>query len=219
MLIATHGLFQSDSEPQLVTKKHNLLSIEHWGKTKVENPMLRSGLALAGANTWLFGGKLPKDAGKGFVFAQDIASLDLSANELTVLSACDTARGDIQIGEGVFGLRRAFAVAGSKTLVMSLWSVPDQATALLMERFFDNLQSGIERADALHSAQNYIRNITVKELRRSALGLEVLKTLLDVRELTIDSKINCQEDDRPLQHPFYWGAWICQGETGVCQLN
>jgi CHAT domain-containing protein len=69
--------------------------------------MMRSGLALAGANTWLFGGTLPPQAGKGFVFAQDIASLDLWANELTVLSACDTARGDIKIGEGVFGLRRA----------------------------------------------------------------------------------------------------------------
>ncbi|AFZ61059.1 CHAT domain-containing protein [Anabaena cylindrica FACHB-243] len=213
MLIATHGLFQSNSESQPVTKKGNLLSMEHLRKIKVENPMLRSGLALAGANTWLSGGKLPKDAGKGFLFAQDIASLDLWANELTVLSACDTARGDIQIGEGVFGLRRAFAVAGSKTLVMSLWPVPDKATALLMERFFDNLQSGMDRAEALHSAQNYIRNITVKELRKSALGLEVLKTLLDVRELTVDSKISCQEYDTPLKHPFYWGAWICQGET------
>jgi CHAT domain-containing protein len=63
--------------------------------------------------------RLPQAAGKGFVFAQDIASLDLWANELTVLSACDTARGDIKIGEGVFGLRRAFAVAGAKTLVMA----------------------------------------------------------------------------------------------------
>ncbi|MEA5503662.1 CHAT domain-containing tetratricopeptide repeat protein [Halotia wernerae UHCC 0503] len=213
MLIATHGLFQSDSEPQSVTKKRNLLSMERLRTTKVENPMLRSGLALAGANTWLAGGNLPKDAGKGFVFAQDIASLDLWANELTVLSACDTARGDIKIGEGVFGLRRAFAVAGSKTLVMSLWSVPDKVTALLMERFFDNFQSGMGQAEALHSAQNYIRKITVKQLRESVLGLEVLKELLAVKELSVNSRIDCQEQDTPLEHPFYWGAWICQGKT------
>jgi len=212
MLIATHGLFQTDAEPQPVTQ----ISMKHLRKTRVENPMLRSGLALAGANTWLSGGELPKDAGTGFVFAQDIASLDLWANELTVLCACDTARGDIQIGEGVFGLRRAFAVAGSKTLVMSLWAVPDKATALLMERFFDNLQFGMDRVEALHSAQNYIRNITVKELRQSTLGWEVLKTLLDVIELSVDSKINCQEDDTPLEHPFYWGAWICQEGKRFC---
>jgi CHAT domain-containing protein len=81
--------------------------------------------------------------------------------------------GDIKIGEGVFGLRRAFAVAGAKTLVMSLWSVPDRATALLMERFFTNLRQGLGRADALQDAQNYIRTITVKELQQSSLGLAV----------------------------------------------
>lgn len=219
MLIATHGLFQSNFEPQPVAKKRNLLSMERLRTTKVENPMLRSGLAFAGANTWMNGGNLPQDAGKGFVFAQDIASLNLWANELTVLSACDTARGDIKIGEGVFGLRRAFAVAGTKTLVMSLWPVPDKVTALLMERFFDNLQSGIGRAEALNSAQNYIRKITVKQLRKSALGLEVLKELLAVTDLSENSLIDCQEDDTPLEHPFYWGAWICQGDTSKLKVK
>ncbi|UKP01079.1 CHAT domain-containing protein [Nostoc sp. UHCC 0870] len=215
MLIATHGLFLPNSESKPVANKPNLLSMERLRTTKVNNPMMRSGLALAGANTWLSGGNIPKDAGKGFVFAQDIASLDLWGNELTVLCACDTARGDIQIGEGVFGLRRAFAVAGTKTLVMSLWPVPDKVTALLMERFFDNLQSSMGCMEALQEAQNYIRNMTVRELRQSALGLEVLKTLLDVEELLADSKINCQENDTPLKHPFYWGAWICQGENNT----
>ncbi|MCC5639068.1 tetratricopeptide repeat protein [Nostoc sp. CHAB 5844] len=213
MLIATHGLFLSDSEPEPGDRQRHLLSIERLRTAKVENPMMRSGLALAGANTWLFGGTLPPNAGKGFVFAQDIASLDLWGNELTVLSACDTARGDIKIGEGVFGLRRAFAVAGSQTLVMSLWPVPDKVTALLMERFFDNLQLGIGRADALYKAQDYIRTITVKELQQSTLGIEVLKELLKATELSTDTQIDCQEEDTPLQHPFYWGAWICQGNT------
>ncbi|MEH2129071.1 MAG: CHAT domain-containing tetratricopeptide repeat protein [Nostoc sp.] len=206
MLIATHGLFLTDS-PQASP------NIKRLQMSKVENPMMRSGLALAGANTWLSGGTLPSEAGKGFVFAQDIASLDLWANELTVLSACDTARGDIKIGEGVFGLRRAFAVAGSKTLVMSLWKVPDKATALLMEHFFDNLQLDMGRAEALQNAQNYIRKITVKELRQSALGMEVLKELLKVNDFSSNTRIDCQEEDTPLQYPFYWGAWICQGRT------
>ncbi|AFY33129.1 tetratricopeptide repeat protein [Calothrix sp. PCC 7507] len=213
MLIATHGLFLSDSELELGDRQRTLLSMKPGRTAKVENPMMRSGLALAGANTWLVGETLPPEAGKGFVFAQDIASLDLWANELTVLSACDTARGDIAIGEGVFGLRRAFAVAGAKTLVMSLWPVPDKVTALLMERFFDNLQSGMGRNEALHKSQDYIRTITVKELRQSTLGIEVLKELLKVNKLSADIEIDCLAKDTPFQHPFYWGAWICQGNT------
>lgn len=206
MLIATHGLFIPDSLHQPPDKARFV-------SMKATNPMLRSGLALAGANIWLSGGTPPKQAGKGFVFAQDIAALDLWANKLTVLSACDTARGDIKIGEGVFGLRRAFAVAGSKTLVMSLWKVPDRATALLMELFFDNFQNGMACAEALRNAQNYIRKLTLKELRQSTLGLEVLKEMLRVNELSQQSNIDCHEEDTPLEHPFYWGAWICQGDT------
>ena len=191
MLIATHGLFLPDTK-------------------QVSNPMMRSALALAGAKTWLSGGILPENAGKGIVFAQDIANLDLRANELTVLSACNTARGDIKIGEGVFGLRRAFAVAGTKSLVMSLWEVPDRTSALLMERFFDNYQTGMNAVEALQNAQNYIRNITVNELIKSALGVEILKDILKLRELQAQMQIDCHEDDKPLEHPFYWGAWVCQ---------
>ncbi|MUH01065.1 tetratricopeptide repeat protein [Scytonema sp. UIC 10036] len=209
MLIATHGLFLPDSQQEPPKVKEE--EFEHFALSTVKNPMMRSGLALAGANTWLSGGTLPPQAGKGFLLAQDIASLDLWGNELTVLSACDTGRGDIKIGEGVFGLRRAFAVAGAKTLVMSLWKVPDRATALLMERFFDNLHSGMEYAEALQNAQNYTRKITVKELRQSTLGTEILKELLFVTELSAHSQIHRSEDDTPLRHPVYWGAWICQG--------
>ncbi|NJL11361.1 MAG: CHAT domain-containing protein [Calothrix sp. SM1_7_51] len=206
ILIATHGIFIPDSTKQSL---NNNLDVA------IQNPMMRSGLAFAGANTWLAGGSIPKQAGKGFALAQEIATLDLRANEITVLSACDTARGDIKIGEGVFGLRRAFAVAGAKTLIMSLWSVPDKATALLMERFFDNLQLGMGRGEALQHAQNYLCNITVNELEQATLGLEVLAERLKLNKLSPETKIDCREDDTPLQHPFYWGAWICQGDTAA----
>jgi CHAT domain-containing protein len=174
-----------------------------------EDPMLRSALAFAGANAWLKGKTLPNEARKGLVFAQDVAALDLWATELAVLSACNTAMGDIKIGEGVFGLRRAFAVAGAKTLVMSLWSVPDRTTAILMERFFTNLQQGLGRVDALQDAQNYIRTITVKDLQQSSLGLAVLEEL---EKLLAQDYQFCQ-DNRPLEPPYFWGAWVCQGDT------
>ena len=182
------------------------------GNFKIQNPedpMLRSALAFAGANTWLKGKTLANQAGKGLVFAQDVAALDLWATELAVLSACNTAMGDIKLGEGVFGLRRAFAVAGAKTLVMSLWSVPDRATALLMERFFTNLQQGLGRADALQDAQNYIRTITVKDLQQSSLGLAVLEEL----EKPLPQDYQFCQDNRPLEPPYFWGAWVCQGDT------
>jgi tetratricopeptide (TPR) repeat protein/CHAT domain-containing protein len=177
----------------------------------LENPMMRSGLAFAGAETWLKGGELPKEAGKGFLFAQDIIGIDLWENEIAILVACETAIGDIKNGEGVFGLRRAFAVAGAKTLVMSLWSVPTKATVLLMERFFDNLQRGLRRVDALQEAQNYIRRITIEELQQFPLGCEVIDELLTLKMLS-ETRLSCQEF-RPIEHKFFWGAWVCQGET------
>ena len=82
-----------------------------------------------------------------------------------------------------------------------------------MKRFFKNLQSGMARANALQNAQGYIRKITVKELRKSVLGIELLKELMGVKELSEDSKIDSQEKDTLLAHPFYWGAWICQGDS------
>ncbi|NEO53858.1 MAG: tetratricopeptide repeat protein [Okeania sp. SIO3B5] len=172
-------------------------------QAKVENPMMRSAIAFTGANTWFSGGKLPQNF-KTMVFAQDIAGIDLWETELTILIACQSGLGDVQTGEGVFGLRRAFAVAGSKTLIMSLWSVPTLATMLLMEQFLDYLKAGISRAEALKKAQQYIINVTVGELQKSKLGCDILDELKLGNNLKIDSQ--------PLAHPYFWGAWVCQGE-------
>ncbi|MEG4301748.1 CHAT domain-containing tetratricopeptide repeat protein [Microcoleus sp. D3_18a_C4] len=216
LLIATHGVFlpnqPEDRSPTFPYQMENGLLQRDRFFGRVENPMLRSALALAGANTWAKGGKLSPEAGKGILFAQDVAGLDLWANEITVLSACETAIGDVAIGEGVFGLRRAFTVAGAKTLIMSLWSVNGWATTLLMERFFDNCEARLGRAAALQEAQNYVRNITVGELQQFELGQEILKYVNNGREL--DTAILArQAEDKPLAHPYYWGAWICQGDT------
>ncbi|NET27710.1 MAG: CHAT domain-containing protein [Okeania sp. SIO1I7] len=172
-------------------------------QAKVENPMMRSAIAFTGANTWFSGGQLPPDF-PTMVFAQDIAGIDLGETDLTILIACQSGLGDVQTGEGVFGLRRAFAVAGSKTLIMSLWSVPTLATMLLMEQFLDYLKAGIGRAEALKKAQQYIINVTVGELQKSKLGSDILAELKLGNNLKIDSQ--------PLAHPYFWGAWVCQGE-------
>jgi CHAT domain-containing protein len=119
----------------------------------MENPMLRSGLALAGANTWLKAGTAPDEAEDGLLTAEDVTGLDLLATELVVLSACETGLGQFHVCEGVFGLRRAFVLAGARTLVMKLWKVPDESTRELMENFYSRLSAGEGRAEALRQAQ------------------------------------------------------------------
>jgi CHAT domain-containing protein len=86
---------------------------------------------------------------------------------------------------------------------MSLWNVPSYATLLLMERLFDNIDAGWQPAEALEMAQDYLKNVTVGELHQSELG----KTILG--ELELDGKLPAGM--KPLAHPYYWGAWVCQG--------
>lgn len=109
---------------------------------------MRSGLALAGANWKSKGFSPPPAAEDGMLTAQDVTGLDLSATELVVLSACDTGLGAVHNGEGVFGLPRAFVLAGARTLVMSLWKVPDEQTRELMIDFYSRLLKGEPRAEA-----------------------------------------------------------------------
>jgi CHAT domain-containing protein len=118
--LATHGFFLEgtcDSHPQTEETLEN----RQRGAT-VGNPLLLSGLAFAGANH-------RDDTGRdGIVTSEEIAVMDLSGVDLAVLSACDTGRGQIRAGEGVFGLRRAFQLAGANAVVMSLWPVDDEMT-------------------------------------------------------------------------------------------
>jgi CHAT domain-containing protein len=162
--LATHGFFLPDQQRDL-NRQGRGLGFDFGGFSEgrnglarlsgpmMENPMLRSGLALAGANTWLKAGNPPEEAEDGLLTAEDVTGLDLLATELVVLSACETGLGQVHVGEGVFGLRRAFVLAGAETLVMSLWKVPDEPTRELMEDFYRRLLAGEGRAEALRQAQ------------------------------------------------------------------
>jgi CHAT domain-containing protein len=113
----------------------------------VENPLLRSGLALAGFNARQSGSE------DGVLTALEASQLNLSGTELVVLSACQTGLGDIANGEGVYGLRRAFGIAGAETQLMSLWNVSDKGTQSLMVRYYDKLMDGMGRSEALRAVQ------------------------------------------------------------------
>jgi CHAT domain-containing protein len=111
------------------------------------NPLLRSGLALAGAN--LTAGA--PDA--GILTALEASGLDLWGTKLVTLSACDTGIGEVRNGEGVYGLRRAFLLAGTETLVMSLWPVSDYISRETMTAYYTRLRAGLGRGAALRQAK------------------------------------------------------------------
>lgn len=100
-----------------------------------DNPLIRSGLALAGANN-AWRGKPVAGVEDGILTAYEVANMYLPNTKLAVLSACETGLGDIQGSEGVYGLQRSFKMAGAANLVMSLWKVPDAETAEFMQEFY-----------------------------------------------------------------------------------
>lgn len=158
--IATHGFFLGN---QVLTPSHGArgLALDHGQAVTVsapaaappsqvtgfENPLLRSGLALAGANAPRSG------AEDGILTALEAAGLDLHGTELVVLSACETGLGDVQNGDGVYGLRRAFVIAGAETLVASLWKVDDAETRDLMVSYYGKLEKGGGRSASLREVQ------------------------------------------------------------------
>lgn len=132
--IATHGFFRdSGSDEESV---------------RLQDSLLRSGLALAGANGARRGAR-----DEGIMTALEVAGLDLWGTQLVVLSACDTGVGDVRSGEGVYGLRRALVMAGSQTQVVSLWKIDDEATRALMVAYYRGLMRAQGRAEALRQVQ------------------------------------------------------------------
>ncbi len=135
--LATHGFFL---RPAPIAPDRN-------GNVLYENPLLRSGLALSGFNVRQGGGD------DGVLTALEITGMDLRGTQLVVLSACETGLGDVQSGEGVYGLRRAFTLAGAQSQVMTLWRVDDEATKDLMVAYYQRLHKGEQRGEALRQAQ------------------------------------------------------------------
>ena len=110
-----------------------------WSFLKNENPLMRSGIVLAKANDVWNIEQRPEGEEDGVLTAQEVASIDMQNTYLIVLSACETGLGDIKGSEGVYGLQRAFKMAGAKHLIMSLWQVPDQETTEFMNTFYSKL--------------------------------------------------------------------------------
>jgi CHAT domain-containing protein/Tfp pilus assembly protein PilF len=168
--LATHGFF--DEEPSRGWQLPLDLLVLPGEPNTFNDPLHHSGLALAGANLSDHG----EVADDGLLTASDVTGMNLAGTQLVVLSACETGLGKVQATEGVIGLRRAFQLAGARTVIASLWRVPDEQTYELMTGFYRRLLDGMSRVDALRAAQ------------------------LELRE--------------KVPSPFFWGAFVCYGETG-----
>ncbi len=157
--VATHGYFMSDLSLADQEKVYGI----HL-KSMAANPLLRSGLLLAGSQQTLLASEaeedrvLGKEAEDGILTAYEAMNLNLRGTELVVLSACETGLGDLKNGEGVYGLQRAFLVAGAESVLMSLWKVNDQITTQLIKTFYSNWLSGQDKFEALRQAQLTIKN-------------------------------------------------------------
>jgi CHAT domain-containing protein/tetratricopeptide (TPR) repeat protein len=179
--VATHGFFLPD-QPQAASDARQIGLGEGATNAKSgapnENPLLRSGLIMAGANQGTSG---PGE--DGVLTAAEVAGLNLWGTKLVVLSACETGLGDVVNGAGVYGLRRALVLAGSETQVMSLWQVDDDATRDLMGDYYERLQRGEGRTEAMRQSQLAMLRRKPKVPGNSAYS-----------------------------HPFYWAAFISSGD-------
>lgn len=161
--IATHGYYITPTQAEVMSKEN----MYRYGLTAmgdrpsvIDYSMERTGLLMAGAQLKLRGDSVPQTAEDGILSAKEISHLDLSNTDLVVLSACQTALGDIT-NDGVAGLQRGFKIAGVKSILMSLWKVDDAATYLLMKQFYKSLFAGRNKQQALRDAQNYLRTYTI----------------------------------------------------------
>ena len=185
--VATHGFFLPD-QPRETAGDARGLKVA--GGARGENPLLRSGLALAGANRQQIGG-----GEDGILTALEAAALDLWGTQLVVLSACETGVGKVETGEGVYGLRRALVLAGSESQVMSLWQVSDEATRDLMVGYYQRLQAGEGRTEALRHVQlEMLSGGRVSGGAQRGLSVQGLTTKAD------------------RSHPYFWAAFIQSGD-------
>jgi CHAT domain-containing protein/Flp pilus assembly protein TadD len=150
--VATHGFFFPDPKEGKSGGEEKVFKVS-------DNPMIRSGLVLAGGNqAWKTGKPARPDLEDGILTAYEISQMNLSNTELVVLSACETGLGDLVGNEGVYGLQRAFKIAGARYLIMSLWQVPDFQTQVFMTAFYKHwLEGKMTIPEAFRTTQSELK--------------------------------------------------------------
>ncbi|MFH2142859.1 MAG: CHAT domain-containing tetratricopeptide repeat protein [Bacteroidota bacterium] len=167
--VSTHGFFYPDpeqlkkeAEAKAEAKSGELIfrganGFGNWMFLNNKNPMMRSGLVFAGANK-VWSEDWRRTDNEGVLTAYEVSNLNMRNTQLVVLSACETGLGDIRGSEGVYGLQRAFKMAGVKYIIMSLWQVPDKETVEFMEMFYKKLLKEKDVRMAFNETQKEMRN-------------------------------------------------------------
>lgn len=189
--LATHGFYYTPEQASQYQYFSSTNSIP-------DNVGIRSGLILSGANHAWNGENLPQDE-DGILTAEEICGMNLSGTKILTLSACQTALGDI-VSDGVYGLQRSFKIAGVSSIVMSLWQVDDEATYLMMDKFYTELAKGKEKHEAFRIAQTFIRVWAEKKVKE-------LKADIDGLPYEVQQKRKNQYGGR-LYPEYYFGAFV-----------
>ena len=191
--IATHGFFLPNSISKETPVGVPIAILKTTASSDNENPLLRSGLILAGVRQQSSG-----DGEDGVLTALEVSGLDLWRTKLVVLSACETGIGDVKRSEGLYGLRRALVLAGSESQVISLWKVSDAGTRDLMTVYYDRLRAGEGRSEALRHVQ---LDMMSGKIKSAAVGQS--RDTTDIVE---------RFPMKTYRHPYYWAAFIQSGD-------
>ncbi len=156
--VATHGFFFPDPKKDLNKRDFGFIDKERQPVfRRSDNPLYRGGLLFAGANQAWNGKESSENLEDGILTAYEVSNMYLPNTQLVVLSACETALGEIKGSEGVFGLQRAFQLSGARYLLMSLWKIPDAASAEFMKVFYQHYLGGKTVAEAFRFTQLFMR--------------------------------------------------------------
>lgn len=155
--ISTHGFYYPDTISDDYRKNMMNSASGDIRFKYADDPLLRSGLIMAGGNNTWKGLPQPEGVEDGILTAREVSNMNLLNTELVVLSACQTGQGDVKGSEGVEGLQRGFKMAGVHYIIMSLWQVPDKETTEFMEHFYDLWPGSMNIRDAFHETQLAIK--------------------------------------------------------------